>query len=102
MEQKSWVCTVTIQLALCFALYCAINIGQPQTASPRLPNEIYFISVVGGLRPLKQQTLLLKQIEKVIYAYDVGFVINISELGEDDPLLQHLITVFVVCQKSLF
>ncbi|KAJ0576097.1 putative metallo-dependent phosphatase [Helianthus annuus] len=94
MEQKSWVCTVTIQLALCFALYCAINIGQPQTASPRLPNEIYFISVVGGLRPLKQQTLLLKQIEKVIYAYDVGFVINISELGEDDPLLQHATQYF--------
>ncbi|XP_076895188.1 uncharacterized protein LOC143547715 [Bidens hawaiensis] len=86
MEQKSWVCTVTIQLLLCFALYCAINIGEP-TGIRLQPNQIYFISVRGGFRPLKLQTRLLKQIEKVMYAYNVGFVINISELGEDDPLL---------------
>ncbi|KAI7749210.1 hypothetical protein M8C21_004494 [Ambrosia artemisiifolia] len=96
MDQKSWVCTVITQLSLCFALYCVISIGEPQTPSglQRQPNEIYFISVVGGYRPLKQQTHLLKQIEKMIFAYDVGFVINISELGEDDPLLHHATQYF--------
>ncbi|KAI3811310.1 hypothetical protein L1987_21031 [Smallanthus sonchifolius] len=94
MEKKSWVCTVIIQFALCVALYCAINLGEPQTPTYRTgihrqPNQIYFISVRGGFRPLKHQTRLLKQIEKVMYAYNVGFVINISELGEDDPLLQN-------------
>ncbi|XP_076930382.1 uncharacterized protein LOC143595162 [Bidens hawaiensis] len=86
MDQKSWACTLTIQLVLCFALYCAVNIGEP-TGIQLQPNQIYFISVRGGFRPLKHQTRLLKQIEKVMYAYNVGFVINISELGEDDPLL---------------
>ncbi|KAK1420945.1 hypothetical protein QVD17_22927 [Tagetes erecta] len=95
MEQKSWVCTVSIQIALCFALYCAINMGQPQTPGiNRQPNEIYFISVRGGFRSLKQQTHLLKQIEKMMYAYNVGFVINISELGDDDPLLQNATQYF--------
>lgn len=60
MEQKSWVCTVSIQIALCFALYCAINMGQ--RGINRQSNEIYFISVRGGFRPFKQQTLLLKQV----------------------------------------
>uniref|UniRef100_A0A251SMC0 Uncharacterized protein n=1 Tax=Helianthus annuus TaxID=4232 RepID=A0A251SMC0_HELAN len=37
---------------------------------------------------------LLLIIEKV-YAYDVEFVINISELGGDDPLLQHATQYFI-------
>lgn len=99
MEKKSWVCTLIIQVALCFALYYAINLGQPQSPIYRngiqhQSNEIYFISVQGGFRPLKQQTDLLKQIEKVINTYKVGFVINISELGEDDPLLQNATQYF--------
>ncbi|KAL4571383.1 hypothetical protein LXL04_018142 [Taraxacum kok-saghyz] len=99
MEKKSWVCTVIIQVALCFALYYAINIGEPQTPTHRLrfqrhSDEIYFISVRGGFRPLKEQTRLLKQIEKVMNSYKVGFVINISELGEDDPLLQNATQYF--------
>ncbi|KAI3801734.1 hypothetical protein L1987_29848 [Smallanthus sonchifolius] len=99
MEKKSWVCTVITQFALCVALYCAINLGEPQTPTYRTGihrqrNQIYFISVQGGFRPLKHQTRLLKQIEKVMYAYNVGFVINISELGEDDPLLQNATQYF--------
>ncbi|XP_076900458.1 uncharacterized protein LOC143554624 [Bidens hawaiensis] len=69
MDQKSWACTVTVQLVLCFALYCAINISEP-TGIHLQPHQIHFISI-----------------EKVMYAYNVGFVINISDLGEDDPLL---------------
>ncbi|KAL7589519.1 uncharacterized protein LOC111902219 [Lactuca sativa] len=99
MEKKSWVCTVIIQLALCFALYYAINLGEPQTPTYRLRihrqfSEIYFISVRGGFRTPKEQTRLLKQIEKVMNTYKVGFVINISELGEDDPLLQNATQYF--------
>ncbi|KAI3771847.1 hypothetical protein L6452_03018 [Arctium lappa] len=99
MEKKSWVCTVSIQLILCFALYCAINMNQPQTPTYRIefqrqPIEIYFITVRGGFRPLKEQTRLLKQIEKVMYTFKVGFVININELGEDDPLLQNATRYF--------
>ncbi|KAI3782041.1 hypothetical protein L2E82_12073 [Cichorium intybus] len=99
MEKKSWVCTVIIQLTLCFALYYAINVGEPQSPTYRLgiqrqPNEIYFISVGGGFRHLKEQTRLLKQIEKVMNTYKVRFVINISELGEDDPLLQNATQYF--------
>lgn len=99
MEKKSWACTIMIQLGLCIGLYYAINVGQPQTPSYRAGiksqvNDVYFISVVGGFRPLKKQTHLLKQIEKVINTYKVGFVINISELGEDDPLLQNATQYF--------
>ncbi|KAL8206307.1 hypothetical protein R6Q57_009858 [Mikania cordata] len=101
MEKKSWVCTVIIQLVLCFALYCAINMGEPQTPAYRNRirhriSEIYFISVRGGFRPVKQQTRLLNQIENMMYAYEVRFVINISELGEDDPLSQHIIIVHLL------
>ncbi|CAH1432759.1 unnamed protein product [Lactuca virosa] len=83
MEKKSWVCTVIIQLALCFALYYAINF------------------VRGGFRAPKEQTRLLKQIEKVMNTYKVGFVINISELGEDDPLLQNATQYFNPFEGSM-
>ncbi|KAJ9548478.1 hypothetical protein OSB04_021021 [Centaurea solstitialis] len=92
MEKKSWVCTISIQLLLCFVLYCAINIHQPQKTNNG--DEIYFITLRGGFRPFKQQTRLLKQIEKVMNTYKVGFVININELGEDDPLLQNATQYF--------
>ncbi|PWA51289.1 calcineurin-like metallo-phosphoesterase superfamily protein [Artemisia annua] len=95
MEKKSWVCTIMIQLVLCIGLYYAINVGQPYRAGIKgQSNESYFISVVGGFRPLKKQTHLLKQMEKVINTYEVGFVINISELGEDDPLSQNATQYF--------
>lgn len=73
--------------------------NQPQTPTYRIgaqrqPNEIYFITVRGGFRPLKEQTRLLKQIEKMINTFKVGFVININELGEDDPLLQNATRYF--------
>ncbi|KAL2502504.1 Calcineurin-like metallo-phosphoesterase superfamily protein [Forsythia ovata] len=95
MKEKSWVCTVFTQLTLCIALYIALNIGQPQKRiygnrkNEGRPIDMYFISVAGGFRPLEEQTLLLKQMEKVVTSYKARFIVNINELGESDPLLQN-------------
>ncbi|KAH9654473.1 calcineurin-like metallo-phosphoesterase superfamily protein [Citrus sinensis] len=102
-KRPSWVCTLITQLSLCLALYVALNLGQPQKSiyqrtngisSNRKGLDFYFISVTGGFRPLEQQTLLLKQMEDVAKAYDARFVINSSELGEDDPLKQNATWLF--------
>ncbi|BBH08590.1 Calcineurin-like metallo-phosphoesterase superfamily protein [Prunus dulcis] len=53
------------------------------------PLDLYFISVGGGFRPLNQQTHLLKQMEKVVKKYKAEFVVDISDLGKDDPLMQN-------------
>ncbi|CAL5376196.1 unnamed protein product [Camellia sinensis] len=93
MERKSWVCTLITQISLCFALFVALQIGRPQkpiiyhNTTETSHHEIYFISVRGGSRPPKQQTDLLKQMAEVVKMYKARFVINISELGEDDPLM---------------
>ncbi|KAL4304321.1 hypothetical protein GQ457_10G002420 [Hibiscus cannabinus] len=93
-RSPSWLRTLTIQLSLCFALYIVIiNLGHPQKLlynDHRNPLDLYFISVRGGFRSLHQQTHLLKLMEIVAKAYDVKFVVNISELGEDDPLMQNV------------
>ncbi|XP_038700498.1 uncharacterized protein LOC119997498 isoform X2 [Tripterygium wilfordii] len=98
MEKKrSWACTLVTQVSLCFALYLALNLGGSQkpihqtrvdgSKSIRSPIDIYFITVTGGFRSLEQQTHLLKQMESVAKAYDAKLVVNISELGENNPLL---------------
>ncbi|PIA45746.1 hypothetical protein AQUCO_01600176v1 [Aquilegia coerulea] len=91
--------TLVIQLSLCFALFIAFYIGGESERSNLnnkntmrtigSPLDLYFLSVRGGFRPLKLQTHLLKQMEKVAKAYDVEFVVDISELGENDPLMQN-------------
>ncbi|KAL2971434.1 hypothetical protein AAZX31_15G195800 [Glycine max] len=83
MEKTSWACTVITQVCLCFALYIALNLGQPQTS------DLYFISVKGGFRPFTQQLHLLKQMDKVAKAYNASFVVSSSELGEYDSLMQN-------------
>ncbi|KAJ8528147.1 hypothetical protein K7X08_021839 [Anisodus acutangulus] len=96
MMKKSWVCTIITQFSLCLSLFLVINLCQNQKPMIRngnvsiIPMDIYFISVTGGgLRSFQEQTLLLKQVEKVAKKFNARFVINISELGEDDPLLQN-------------
>lgn len=91
MEKSSCLCTIFTQVSLCFALYLALNLGQPIYRNRRESRalDLYFISVRGGFRPLKQQTHLLKQMEKVAKIYNVSFVVNTSELGEDDPLMKN-------------
>ncbi|KAI3443996.1 hypothetical protein Pfo_000661 [Paulownia fortunei] len=96
MKEKSWVCTLITQLCLCIAAYIAISIGQPQKlthgniSSEGRPIDMYFISVAGGFRLLEEQTLLLQQMVKVQKTYKAHFVVDISELGESDPLLQNV------------
>ncbi|XP_044463171.1 uncharacterized protein LOC123194091 [Mangifera indica] len=97
MERKPiWICTLATQVCLFFALYIALNLGHPQTSIYRAKNsnEFYFISVSGGFRPLLQQTLLLKTMENVAKSHKAKFVINTSELGEDDPLKQNATRFF--------
>ncbi|KAF7806510.1 Metallo-dependent phosphatase-like [Senna tora] len=92
MGKTTWVCTVVTQISLCFALYVALNLGQPQNFIKRsgsTPLDLFFISVNGGFRPLQQQFDLLKQMEKMAKTYKVGFIVSSSELGEDDPLMQN-------------
>ncbi|XP_062078345.1 uncharacterized protein LOC133782912 isoform X2 [Humulus lupulus] len=94
MEIPCWVRTLVAQLALCFALYCAFQLGHPQNSvyngrSEGRPLDLYFISVRGGFRPVNQQTHLLEQMERVVKTYKARFVVNIGELGENDPLLQN-------------
>ncbi|XP_031382812.1 uncharacterized protein LOC116196977 isoform X1 [Punica granatum] len=104
MERPSWVCTVFTQLFLCVALYVALNLGQPRNlGSNRQPAgsgrirgganvvlDFHFVTVRGGgFRPPLQQARLLKLMEKVSKTFNAKFVINISELGEDDPLMQN-------------
>ncbi|WJZ98305.1 hypothetical protein VitviT2T_016837 [Vitis vinifera] len=67
MGKPSWVRTVITQLSLCLCIQLGVR---------------------GGFRPLNQQTHLLKQMEKAAKTYKARFVINISELGEDDQLTQ--------------
>ncbi|KAA8535315.1 hypothetical protein F0562_030318 [Nyssa sinensis] len=58
---------------------------------PRFPRRMTLVDMldraVEGLDHLNEQTLLLRQIEKVVKAYKARFVLNISELGEDDQLM---------------
>ncbi|KAL8493000.1 hypothetical protein ACS0TY_024273 [Phlomoides rotata] len=91
MKEKSWVCTLITQLSLCMIAYIAINIGQPQklTHEERSANDIYFISVAGGFRPLEEQTLLLQQMVKVKKMFKARFVVGFSEVGESDPLIHN-------------
>lgn len=99
MEKKSWVCTLITQLSLCFVLFLVLNIGRPQPiyqkqSSERAPLDIYFLSVRGGFRPLEEQTLLLKQVEKVVKICGADLVVSISEHGEKDPLMQNATQYF--------
>lgn len=95
MEKPSWICTVVTQLSLLLSLFLAFNLGQlhdslfSQSKSGGRPLDLYFISVTGGFRSLKQQTHLLKQMEKVVRTYKARFIVDISEHGEDDPLMQN-------------
>ncbi|KAM1201213.1 hypothetical protein FF1_017508 [Malus domestica] len=93
-KKPSWVPTVVTQVSLCFCLYLAFQLGQPRRSvlhgrSETRPLDLYFISVGGGFRPPTRQTHLLKQMEKVAKKYNAEFVVDVSNLGEDDPLMQN-------------
>lgn len=97
MKNPSWVCTLAVQLTLCLALYGALRLGQPQKLICQVgvgSFNVYFISVTGGFRASRQQTRLLKLMENVAKAYKAEFVLDITELGEDDPLMQNATELF--------
>ncbi|WOL19387.1 hypothetical protein Cni_G28185 [Canna indica] len=94
-EKPSIRRTLVIQVALCLALYAAFHIGTPQLPSSgaiqlaRRPADLFFVSVRGGVRTPREQSQLLQQMGKVAKTYKAKFVVDISELGEHDPLLQN-------------
>ncbi|KAI4379336.1 hypothetical protein MLD38_005650 [Melastoma candidum] len=107
MEKGSWACTVFTQVCVCVALYVSFHLGLPREEASRgydgmirivggghgggdgdVGAEVYFITVRGCIRPEIKQNRVLKLMEKVARAYRVGFVVDISEDGEDDVLLQ--------------
>ncbi|GLT85375.1 hypothetical protein SLE2022_035660 [Rubroshorea leprosula] len=106
MKRPSWVCTLATQVCLCFALYMVLNLGQPQESVYRhgswKSRDFYFISVRGGFRPIKEQNHLLKLMEKVVKTYNASFVVNISELGEDDPLMHNVTLLFPALKVSWY
>lgn len=71
-RSTSWLCTLATQLSLCLALYVVLNLGQHQklvyngTGSPL---DLYFISVRGGFRPIKEQTHLLKLVSSSVFFF---------------------------------
>lgn len=71
MEKSTWILTLATQISLCFALFVALNIGRPQkpiygsNRSERKPVDMYFLSVRGGSRPIKEQTHLLKLVSNL-------------------------------------
>lgn len=97
MKNPTWVCTLAIQLTLCLALYGALNLGRPQKLVYQDGDgafDVYFISVAGGFRASRHQTHLLKLMENVAKAYKAKFALDITELGEDDPLMQNATQLF--------
>ncbi|KAI3423727.1 uncharacterized protein J3R85_010721 [Psidium guajava] len=98
MGTKSWACTVFTQVCVCIALYVALNLGRSQEHRDYTKRVIrssgrfldsYFVTVRGGFRAPNEQTRLLRLVDKVSRTYGAAFVVNISELGEDDPLMQN-------------
>ncbi|XP_078157833.1 calcineurin-like metallo-phosphoesterase superfamily protein isoform X2 [Carex rostrata] len=98
-KEVPWLRTFLTQAALCFFLFVAFNIGQPQikvplSSAPGLgeersfgsSTEFYFVSVAGGSRPLELQSRLLKQMGMIAKIYKPNFVLNIGQFGEVDPL----------------
>lgn len=81
MKEKSWACTLITQLSLCMVAYIAINIGQHQNFTRRnisnqgnKQNDLYFVSVIGGFKPCKEQTLLLQQVWFVLPFMGISFL----------------------------
>ncbi|XP_068648868.1 uncharacterized protein [Aristolochia californica] len=85
----SWACTLLTQAALFIALFAAFYLGiyfQRSNHTDIEARDLYFISVLGGHRPLRQQTHLLEQMGKAAKTHKVKAVVSISDLGEEDPL----------------
>ncbi|TVU12300.1 hypothetical protein EJB05_45937, partial [Eragrostis curvula] len=106
-RSPQWRRTLAVQVALCLALYAAFSLGEPQLI-PRGGSGggggldalrrgarggggggVAFLSVAGGARTAVDQARLLRQMEAIAKVYEVKFVLNVAELGENDPLWQN-------------
>ncbi|KAL6606073.1 hypothetical protein ACP70R_041726 [Stipagrostis hirtigluma subsp. patula] len=99
-KRPPWRRTVAVQAALCLALYAAFSLGEPQLVPQggggvdalgrgARGGGVAFLSVAGGARAPAQQARLLRQMETIAKFYEVKFVLDIAQLGEDDPLWQN-------------
>ncbi|GJN00739.1 hypothetical protein PR202_ga17943 [Eleusine coracana subsp. coracana] len=99
-RSSQWRRTLAVQAALCLALYAAFSLGKPQLIPPggggvdalqrgTRGGGIAFLSVAGGERTAVGQARLLRQMEAIAKVYEVKFVLDIAQLGEDDPLWQN-------------
>ncbi|KAF8732987.1 hypothetical protein HU200_015340 [Digitaria exilis] len=98
-----WRLTVAVQAALCVALYAAFSLGEPQLfprggggggvdalgRGARGGGGVAFLSVAGGERTPAEQARLLRQMEAIAKFYEVKFVLDIAQSGENDPLWQN-------------
>ncbi|KAA0063560.1 hypothetical protein IC582_011814 [Cucumis melo] len=94
MADPSISTTVLAQVCLCFAFYLCLNMGRSKNYDllkirDENPLDFYFISVWGGLRSVKEETLLLKQMEKMAKVSHAKFILHIREPGENDRLMQN-------------
>lgn len=94
MADPSLSRTLLAQLCLCIAFYLSLNMGHPKNYDflkirDENPLDFYFISVWGGLRSVKEETLLLKQMEKMAKVSHAKFILHIREPGENDRLMQN-------------
>ncbi|XP_038889578.1 uncharacterized protein LOC120079458 isoform X2 [Benincasa hispida] len=94
MADPSIFRTLLAQLCLCIAFYLSLNMGYPKNYDflkiwDQNPLDFYFISVWGGLRSVKEEILLLKQMEKMAKVSHAKFVLHIREPGENDRLMQN-------------
>ncbi|CAD6337425.1 unnamed protein product [Miscanthus lutarioriparius] len=99
-ERPPWRCTVAVQAARCLVLYAAFSLGEPQLiqwgggaggvdALGRGSRGGAFLSVSGGAQGPIKQARLLRQMETIAKAYEVKLVLDVAQLGEDDPLWQN-------------
>ncbi|BAS96487.1 uncharacterized protein [Oryza sativa Japonica Group] len=103
-KRPPWSRTVAVQVALCVAMYAAFSLGEPRFHRNRGRGGgggveaslgrggrggVSFLSVAGGARPAAEQARLLRQMESIAKAYKVKFVVDVAQLGEEDPLWQN-------------
>uniref|UniRef100_A0A0E0HLU2 Calcineurin-like phosphoesterase domain-containing protein n=1 Tax=Oryza nivara TaxID=4536 RepID=A0A0E0HLU2_ORYNI len=109
-KRPPWSRTVAVQVALCVAMYAAFSLGEPRLHRNRGRGGgggveaslgrggrggVSFLSVAGGARPAAEQARLLRQMESIAKAYKVKFVVDVAQLGEEDPLWQNIIGNFL-------
>ncbi|KAI5666677.1 hypothetical protein M9H77_16530 [Catharanthus roseus] len=95
MREHLWVGTLVTQILICSVLFIIIKIGEPQNhvfdgRPQRRPLDVLFLSVLGGHRRWQRWRRFIMH----------NFVVDISELREEDPLAQN-IHISVYSTKTL-